>query len=262
MTRVNKYIFFAFFFFGSLVLTNQAQAEDFIRVRQLDLVSRTEQIISSPEKEVALKVSLKEGINTKPSVKLMTLAPKGIIGNFFTYPANISPASDLYFVKMPFNGLDRAVSLKYTKGSSFKEAYFYNWNNLSFEKIRSSRDEASQTMTFTLPDNEEYIFALFDESEISGLASWYTHAKYAGQMTAASRDLALNSKVRVKNEDGSKEAVVTVKDYGPKKCADWTAEENLKMGPCQERIMDLSKEAFSVLSPLSAGVIKIKIMPL
>ena len=49
-----------------------------------------------------------------------------------------------------------------------------------------------------------------------------------------------------------------------RKCADWTEEENRKMGPCQERILDLSKTAFLQLATSTGqGIIsEVKVMPI
>ncbi len=63
------------------------------------------------------------------------------------------------------------------------------------------------------------MFALFNEPSLVGRASWYVYPKYAGQLITASRDFAKGSQLKVTNLYNDKEVVVTVRDYGPKKCS-------------------------------------------
>ena len=105
---------------------------------------------------------------------------------------------------------------------------------------------------------------MFDESELYGRASWYNHPKYKNELMAASRDFAKGSKVKVINLTNNKEVVVTIKDYGPMRCIDWTEDEQRLMGPCVERILDLSKPAFLALATSTGqGILNnIKVVPL
>ena len=74
------------------------------------------------------------------------------------------------------------------------------------------------------------------------------YPKYRGELIAASRDFAKDSRVKVTNLYNDREVVVTIKDFGPKRCEDWTEREQRLMGPCQERVLDLSKTAFLKLA--------------
>ncbi|HEY5714672.1 MAG TPA: septal ring lytic transglycosylase RlpA family protein, partial [Candidatus Gracilibacteria bacterium] len=88
----------------------------------------------------------------------------------------------------------------------------------------------------------------------SGEASYYNEG-FAGNvtasgeiydpfdLTAAHRILPFGTKLRVINEDNAKSVVVRVNDRGPYH---------------QNRVLDLSQRAFETLSPISAGVVKIK----
>ena len=106
-------------------------------------------------------------------------------------------------------------------------------------------------MIFDLPlGQSEIMFTVLGDQELSGTASWYVHPKYKGQLIAASTDFPLDTKLKVISENSGKEVTVTVKDYGPDK----------SIHP--DRVVDLSKEAFSVLAPTGAGVIKVKVVPL
>lgn len=240
-----------------------AKAEDFVSIRAVDYPLSEDFIVDSPQGEVHLKISA-GAIDKKMTVKMMNLVYQDNISGVFTYDSGISPASDLYFIRFSDSqfSIQPEVTVKYKPDDRYKEIYYYNWNDLKFEKLNSRRDELQKTLTFSFPIKDNLIFAVFSEPEISGAASWYVYQKYAGQFIAASRDFAKDAKVKVVNLDNEKEVKVTIKDFGPKKCEDWTEEEIRKMGPCQERVIDLSKEAFKVLAPTWSGVIPVKILPL
>jgi rare lipoprotein A (peptidoglycan hydrolase) len=105
-------------------------------------------------------------------------------------------------------------------------------------------------MIFDLPAGQtELMFAVFGDKELIGNASWYVHPRYAGELIAASTDFAMDTKLKVIAVNSGKEVIVTVKDYGPDKTVH------------PDRVVDLSKEAFSVLAPTGAGVIKVKVLP-
>lgn len=105
-------------------------------------------------------------------------------------------------------------------------------------------------MIFDLPAGQtELMFAVFGDKELIGNASWYVHPKYVGELIAASTDFAMDTKLKVIAVNSGKEVIVTVKDYGPDKIIH------------PDRVVDLSKEAFSVLAPTGAGVIKVKVLP-
>ncbi len=214
-------------------------------------------------------VNIKSLSTTQPlTLKLMNIVSQERINWFFTYPEGLMPASDLYFIKFnPAEGdnfsVQPEITISYQADDQYKEVYYYSWLDLSFKKIESTRDTLSKTITFALPGKKSLLFALFDEAELSGLASWYVHPRYPTELMAASRDFANGAKVKVTNLENNKEVIITVKDYGPKKCSDWTATEQKLMGPCRERILDLSKTAFLKLATSTAqGILKIKVTPL
>lgn len=78
-----------------------------------------------------------------------------------------------------------------------------------------------------------------------GLASWYS---FIPGNFAASRFFKKGTKLLVTNLSNQKQIIVTINDFGPQP---WTG-----------RILDLEKNAFAKLAPLSLGVIKVKIQKL
>ena len=75
----------------------------------------------------------------------------------------------------------------------------------------------------------------------TGDATWYSQAD---GMTAAHRTLPLGTVVRVENLENGRMVTVRINDRGP-------------FG--EGRIIDLSDEAFARLSPLSEGVVRVRI---
>jgi len=78
-----------------------------------------------------------------------------------------------------------------------------------------------------------------------GFASWYS---FIPGDFAASRFFKKGTKLLVTNLSNQKQVIVTINDFGPQP---WTG-----------RILDLEKNAFAKLAPLSLGVIKVKIQKL
>lgn len=253
--------------FGFLFITLPTQAEDFFYLRTIDYPLSENFRLESPSGEVTLKVN-SGSASQLLYVKLMNIVNQNNIANFFTYPESITPASDLYFIKFIPESEDNffsqpQITIKYLPDDKYKEVYYYSWLNLQFKKIESERDTVKHTITFTLPKKKSLLFALFNESEVIGRASWYVHPKYQSELIAASRDFAIDSQVKVTNLYNNREIIVTIKDYGPKECKDWTELEQQKMGPCQNRILDLSKTAFLKLATTTGvGIIsQIKVTP-
>jgi rare lipoprotein A (peptidoglycan hydrolase) len=254
---------------GGVILGNQEiKAADFVKFRGLPYPLEKDYVVVAPNSEVSLKV-LAGSSSQKLSLKMMTITSKNKIKNFLTLPADATPASDLYFIKF-FSDSEHSFSvspqltIKYEADNHYKEAYFYDWIDLKFVKLDSTRDTLNNTLTVNLPERKKIMIALFDESALVGKASWYVYPKYSGELIAASRDFAKESQVKVTNLYNNKEVVVTIKDYGPKLCADWTEKEQRLMGPCQERILDLSKTAFLQLATTTGvGIISgIKVEPI
>jgi len=250
-------------FLGLAWNIKSVQAENFVGIRSLSSSSANNFTYQSPEGDVSLALTA-GAIKTDLTFRLTHLVERDRVYRYFTYPEGRVPASDLYSIRYTpetAGNFDQTpvVTLKYDSDSQYKEAYYYNWSELRFEKLESERDPLAKTLTFSLPDKKKVIFALFSEPEIAGKASWYVHYKYPGELVAASRDFAEDTKLRVTNLENDKFVVVTVKDYGPKECKDWTEEEQKKMGPCQDRVIDLSKTAFQVLAEAWEGVINVKV---
>ncbi len=248
---------------------NPARAEDFVFIRQIEYPLNENYILTSPAEEITFSAAA-GSIDQNAVIKLMQLADQKSISNYFTYSENIEPASDLYYFEfVNKDGFQKTrysirpkITVKYKPDNQYKEIYYYRWSDLKFVKMDTIRDTINHTLTFEISEQQSLIFALFNEREIAGLASWYVHNKYKNQLIAASVDFAQDAKVKVINSDNNKEVIVTIKDYGPKKCSDWTEKEQKIMGPCQDRILDLSKTAFKVLAPTSLGIINVKVMPI
>ena len=248
-----------------IIICLPVSAEDFVAIKKIDYPLDQDFTYISPEQEVELKISANSNKNNL-TFRITQLVKQERIYKYFTLPEDRSPATDLYSIRYTPETADNftaqpQITLKYESNSQYKEVYYYNWSQLKFEKLESDRDTINKTITFTLPNQKSIIFALFSEPEMIGRASWYVHYKYPGELIAASRDFSEDSVIQVTNLDNDKSVIVTVKDYGPKECKDWTEEELEKMGPCQDRIVDLSKTAFQVLAPTYEGVINVKVSP-
>jgi len=251
----------------SFVTALPVKAEKFFYLKGVDFPLKENYTIKSPDGVVKLDIGV-QSTKQPLTLKMMNIVSQDRINWFFTYPEGLEPTSDLYFVKFNPTGGDNftswpTITIQYQADDKYKEVYYYSWLDLSFKKIDSLRDPLNQTLVFTLPDKKSIMFALFNEPELTGRASWYVHPRYPNELMAASRDFAIDSKVRVINLQNNKEVIVTIKDYGPKRCADWTDLEQKLMGPCQERVLDLSKNAFLKLATsTNQGIIsQIKITP-
>ncbi len=75
-----------------------------------------------------------------------------------------------------------------------------------------------------------------------GIASWYRHS---GGLTAASTEFPRGSYVRVRCENSGTEVIVRITDYGPL--------------PSTGRVIDLERDAFIKLAPLSKGLIPVTV---
>lgn len=246
-----------------------SQAKNWLYLENIDYPIASDYTLQpNDNNEISLKF-FKDSTDTRLTLKMLTIVEKDNIGNFFTIPEGKSPATDLYFLNFtPISdnsfSIQPQATFKYEADDHFKEAYFYDWMILDFVKLDSVRDELNKTLTVTLPKRKKIMLVLLNESEIIGKASWYVHPKFENQLIAASRDFVIGTKVRVHNMSNNKEVIVTIKDFGPKKCIDWTDREQILMGPCQERVIDLSKLAFLELATSTGvGIIsQVKVSPL
>ena len=261
-------VFVAFF----IILTanlSYSQAKNWLYLENIDYPIIADYVLQpSDNDEISLKF-FKDSTNARLTLKMLTIVEKDNISNFFTVPEGKSPATDLYFLNFtPISddsfSIQPEATFKYEADDHFKEVYFYDWTILDFVKLDAVRDELNKTLTVTLPKRKKIMLVLLNESEIVGKASWYIYPKFENQLIAASRDFAIDSKVRVTNLSNNKEVIVTIKDFGPKRCADWTDREQRLMGPCQERVIDLSKSAFLQLATTTGvGIIsQVKLSPL
>ncbi len=246
-----------------LTCFNPAAAEDFLSLQAIDYPLDELFTYTSPQGQVTLEIATSSP-QGKLSYRLTRLVKQERIYRYFTLPKNQQAASDLYSIRFTPAGTDQfnlppTITLAYTSDNHNQDIYYYNWGQLGFEKLDVRRNTTTQTLTFDIPNKKSVIFALFEPAEQIGKASWYVHYKYPNQLIAASRDFELDTQVKVTNLENQQSVVVSVKDYGPKECRDWTQEELDSMGPCQERIIDLSKTAFQVLAPTWEGVINVKV---
>jgi len=265
-----KFPLLIIFILSLLIIPNfhSAQAKDWLYLERIDYPLLTDyNLAPTDNKEISLKF-MAGSTDKYLTLKMMTIVSKDEISNFFTIPEGKTPATDLYFINFtPISddsfSVQPQATIKYEIDNHYKEVYFYDWTILEFVKLESVRDELNKTLTVELPKRKKIMLVVLNEPEIIGRASWYVHPKYVGELVAASRDFAIDSKVRVYNLYNNKEVMVTIKDFGPKKCEDWTEKEQRLMGPCQDRIIDLSKTAFLKLATTTGvGILSsVKIAP-
>lgn len=258
---MKKYFYSSFLVLALfLLITPEAQAGDLLYLDKISYPIVNNINIASDDGKITLQL-IADSAPADVIVKMMSIVDQDKISNFFAYPDNIKPASDLYFIRfVPGNDFSANpnVTLKYKPDNKLKEVYYFDWVDLQFKKIDAIRDLSKGTLYFKIPEKKEKLmFAIFDGDELTGKASWYVNSKYPTELMTASRDFPINSKLKVINADNNKEVIVTVKDYGPKKCADWTQKEQESMGPCQERVVDLSKTAFQKIASLTQGIINV-----
>ena len=243
-------------FFGC----NIAKADDFFALKQVPLPLAGDFNFSSDDGLFSISMASSSVSTTSTAasfyLKATNIARKDDIGQFFTVPSGLSPSTDLYSVKIESNGQlnftqPPAITLKYQDWDDYSDVYYYNWSDLQFEKIETVKSSSTHTFTFSMPAGKSsIIFAVLSKPSQLGTASWYVHPKYKKDLIAASVDFPQNTQLRVINLSNNKEVIVTVKDYGPDKSV------------FPDRVIDLSKEAFKAISPIGAGVIRVKVIPI
>jgi len=142
-----------------------------------------------------------------------------------------------------------SVEIKYNVASDFyKQIYFYDKNYSAWrplpcrEIVKESSVRCASAFTFSR-------LAVFANpgARTVGRASWYAYKK--GDF-AASPDFPKGSRLRVVNLENGKTVDVEVNDFGPDK----------KIHP--DRPVDLAREAFKKIAPLSQGTAKVRVEPL
>ena len=230
-----------------------ARAEPFIVIQGVENPASGSSSVKTPD-DLAIIDFGENSLNQTIAVKLMNILEKDAIASHFNLPDKLFPQTDLYYFNFDpktasFNSQPQ-IKIK-IKDSNYKQAYYYDWSGLQFVRASTTIDASSSLMIFDLPAGKtEIMFAAFGDQELTGTASWYVHPKYRGELIAASTDFPFDTKLKVIGTNTGKEVTVTVKDYGPDKSVH------------PDRVVDLSKEAFSVLAPTGAGVIKVKVIPI
>lgn len=244
-----------------------AGAADFFYWRQISKDISKPYVLADDNEKLTIKADV-DSLTNNTMIKVMNLVRQKQISKYFTIPENMTAGSDLYFIK--FSGYNNSlfnktptITVKYEADNNYKELYYYDWSKLSFVKLNTVRDPLAKTLTFQMPDTEKLLFAVLNEPYIVGKASWYVYPKYKGELIAAARDFAKGTKLKLTNLYNNRQTVVSIEDYGPKLCADWTEKEQRLMGPCQERVLDLSKTAFLKLATTTGvGIISnLKVEP-
>jgi len=236
-----------------LHFTMPAQAESFIIIQEVENPVSGDSSIKTPDGIVAIDFS-ENSLKQPIAIKLMNILEKNSIGSQLNLPEKLFPQTDLYYFnfdpKTAECNSQPQIKIK-IKDSNYKQAYYYDWSSLRFVPASTTIDASSSQMIFDLPPGQrEIMFTVLGDQELSGTASWYVHPKYRGELIAASTDFPFDTKLKVIGANTGKEVIVTVKDYGPDK----------SIHP--DRVVDLSKEAFKVLAPTGAGVIKVKVIPI
>ncbi len=168
-------------------------------------------------------------------------------------PWKLKLVSKVYEIKVADatfkEGAGLAVQLSYADtGSDLKQLYLFDTATNVWQALPSTDLVGQQKMRAMVKSANAKI-AVFSSPGIltSGKASWYS---YKPGYFCASPDFAKGSKLRVTNLETGKSIEVVVNDWGPER----------KLHP--DRVVDLSKEAFKALSPLSAGIIKVAVSPI
>lgn len=134
------------------------------------------------------------------------------------------------------------------KTNNYKQVYFYDKNFNSWRPLPTV-DYPEEQFVRSLIHLPYARIAVFDNPDILsvGKASWY---KYKGGDFAASPDFPKGSILRVYNTGNGKFVDVKINDFGPER----------DLFP--DRVIDLDKVAFGKISPVSDGIINVKIEPL
>jgi serine-type D-Ala-D-Ala endopeptidase (penicillin-binding protein 7) len=134
------------------------------------------------------------------------------------------------------------------KNNDHKQVFFYDKNHNSWRPL-PTRDFPKENFVRSLihlPFARIAVFS-YPGKLTTGKASWYA---YKPGMFAASPDFPKGSRIRVHNFENGKFVDVVINDFGP----------NRSLHP--DRAIDLEKNAFAALTPLSKGVTEVHLEPL
>lgn len=136
-----------------------------------------------------------------------------------------------------------SVSIAYNQADNyFKQVYYFDEASATWKALPTTDYPEEKKVVASLNQPSAKL-AVFSKPGILtvGKASYY---KYQGGLFAASPDFPRGSKLRVTNLDNDKSIEVVVNDWGPDRAK------------FPDRVIDLDKEAFVLLAPLSDGIIK------
>ncbi|MDO8668033.1 MAG: RlpA-like double-psi beta-barrel domain-containing protein [bacterium] len=138
------------------------------------------------------------------------------------------------------------VEIKYNQASYYyKQVYFYDKNYSSWRPLSCKEIFDKSSVRCEVPFNFARLAVFANPNVLAiGKASWYSYKK--GNFTA-SPDFPKGSKLRVYNLDNGKFVDVVVNDFGPER----------KLHP--DRVVDLEKTAFSKISNIKQGTIKVRV---
>ncbi|MFA6393705.1 MAG: RlpA-like double-psi beta-barrel domain-containing protein [Patescibacteria group bacterium] len=172
----------------------------------------------------------------------------------FSYPwelEKISPVMQFEFKNKAAydNHKPFYIQFNYEKeDAGMKQVFFYDKTAGAWRSL-PTWDNPEENFVRSLIHLPYARIAVFTNSEIltSGRASWYSYKK---GLFAASPDFPSGSRLRVHALGSEKFVDVTVNDFGPDR----------KAHP--DRVVDLTKEAFAKIAPLSDGTVGIYVEPL
>jgi len=140
------------------------------------------------------------------------------------------------------------ATIRYIPDNDYKQAYVYDEIVKEWRALPSTDYPLEGVLRLVLKQFKGRI-AVFSNPGILtvGRASWYA---YKPGLFTASPDFPKGSKLRVINLDNGKSIEVIVNDWGPER------------DKHPDRVVDLSKEAFLELAPLSQGTMRVAISPI
>ena len=138
------------------------------------------------------------------------------------------------------------VKISYPQASNrLKQVFSFDFLSGVWRPIPTKDNPQEKYVTVTTDATSGWLVLLAKpEVMTSGDASWY---KYKGGLFAASPDFPKGTVLRVVNTANNKTVDVTINDFGPDR------------NKHPQRVIDLDKVAFEKISPLSAGIINVRV---